>query len=166
MGWTTPNTVAANDAISAANHNTYIRDNLLYLFSQRAIATVNYSHSADYTTTSTSFTAVDTTNLRLTATIRSGRALLSVSCEWFVTYTAGYKIYADILVDGTTRLGGTNGIIAWENKNSNSDRCSFLYPATGLSDGSHTFDLCWKVSAGTGSIYANAIPVTMFLIEV
>lgn len=167
-GWTTPNTVTTGAPISASDYNTYQRDNQTYLFSQRPITYLCYSGAADKTTTSTSFVAVDTTNMRLTATINSGRCMIFVNCEW---HSAAFtdKIYADILLDGgSTRAtnGGTNGVCAWYNTNTNSDRCAFTALFTGLSVGSHTFDLAWKVSTGTGTIRNNGIPVTMTLIEV
>ena len=60
----------------------------------------------------------------------------------------------------------TNGIISWNNPNQNSDRLVMLAYFTGLTVATHTFDLYWKVSAGTGSIFTSVAKMQMLGMEV
>ena len=145
-----------------------IINNIVYTLGGRDIAYKEYL-GADKTTTGTSFAAVDTTNFRLTSgTINSGRYLVFLSAEWAVT-TLNNKVYADMYVDGTTRAtngNSTSGIMTWNNPNQNSDRLVLLAYFTGLSVATHTFDLYWKVSAGTGSIFTSVAKMQMLGIEI
>jgi hypothetical protein len=100
--------------------------------------------------------------------VNSGRYLVFISAEWTVT-TLNNKIYADMYVDATTRANNgdsTNGIISWNNPNQNSDRLVMLAYFTGLTVATHTFDLYWKVSAGTGSIFTSVAKMQMLGMEV
>lgn len=170
MAWTVPPTWSAGvkDQPTLTDFNQLLRDNLNYLLGGRGIAKQEYL-GADKTTTSTSFVAVDTTNFRLTSgTINSGRYIVFCSAEWGVT-TLNNKIYADMYVDATTRANngnGTRGIISWNNPTQNTDRMVLIAYFTGLSVATHTFDLYWKVSAGTGTLYTSVAQMQMIGMEV
>jgi hypothetical protein len=174
-GWTTPNTASAGAPISAANYNTYQRDNLTYLFSQRPESQIVYEGVSNYTTTSTSFVAVDTTNLRITKTINSGRVRLEATCRARHSDTSsgsgsdlGGTMAFDFLLDGgSTRVGGTNGLTRMQQGNNGTQQHMIVIVGefTGLSVGSHTFDLAWKTSGATATIFNSGYPVTMRAVE-
>lgn len=170
MAWTVPPTWSAGvkDQPTLTDFNQLLRDNLNYLLGGKDIAYKEYL-GANKTTTGTSFAAVDTTNFRLTSgTINSGRYIVLVSAQWNVT-TLNNVIYADMKVDATTRANNgdsTNGIISWTNPNQNSDRCIFVAYFTGLSVATHTFDVWWKVSAGTGTFVTSTSKMQMIGMEV
>ena len=171
MAWTVPPnwTAGVKDQPTLTDFNQLLRDNLNYLLGGRDIAYKEYLGADKTTTTTASFTAVDTTNFRLTSgTINSGRYIVFCSAEWGVT-TLNNKIYADMYVDATTRANngnGTSGIISWNNPNQNTDRMVLIAYFTGLSVATHTFDLYWKVSAGTGTLYTSVAQMQMIGMEV
>jgi len=169
MPWTTPKTWVPGDIPTATDFNQLLRDNLNFLLGGRDIQFKDYL-GADKTTTGTSYAAVDTTNFRLTSgVIYSGRYLVVAQAEWAVT-TLNNKIFGDIWANGTTRPANgdaTNGLGSWNNPNQNSDRMLLIGYFTGLTPGiTHTFDVAWKVSAGTGTIYTSVAALHMIGMEV
>ena len=166
MAYTTPPTKSANQSFTSTEFNTYIRDNLGYLFSGRPLGYIIREGSSDYTTTSATFAAVDTTNLRHTLTINSGRVLLyaagSISHS---SSTATFSI--DFLRDGTTRVGSTAGLYK-QKAGSTGIPIPFSVVGyfSGLAVGSYTFDLAWATSAATATMQNNAFPIIFFAMEV
>ncbi len=153
MAWTTPDTRSAGDVLSAAAYNTYLRDNLSYLFSGRPKFSILRDNGADYSTTSTSFVEVDGTNLKGTLTIAGSAVLLGFTCQFkYQTPTA----YLDFIVDGV-RVGaaGADGLIHSVSAAAYSKPFGcFLALVTGLSVGAHTFKVVWKSSGGTSVIHS------------
>ena len=170
MPWTIPPTWQAGvkDQPTLTDYNQLIRDNLNFLLGGRDIQ-FKYYIGVDKTTVSTTFAAVDTTNFRLkSGVIYSGRYLVIAHAEWAVT-TLNNKIFGDIWVDGTTRPANgdaTNGLGSWNNPNQNSDKMLLIGYFTGLSVAAHNFDIAWKVSAGTGTIFTSVAALHMIGMEV
>lgn len=164
--WTTPNTASSSTVISASSYNTYVRDNLNYLFSQRPIGKVHYVGAGDITNGTATWAAADTTNLRLTTTINSGRVLLFVSCELQADNTASSAAEIDIQRDGTTRLGHATHGMARVSQNTQRWVSAMTYDS-GLSVGSHYWDLMLRNVTGgaVATIKNNGFPVNMFVIE-
>jgi hypothetical protein len=169
-GFTTDPGVQAGDPISSSHYNTYIRDNIAFLLSGRARSQIIREGVANYTTSSTSFVAVDTTNLRITLTVATGRVRIRATGIVQHSDTAsgsgtllGGTIDVDIQKDATTRAGGTNGLWKILQSNNGSALHPFAVEAefTGLSVGSHTFDLMWKTSGATATMMNNAYVITM-----
>lgn len=155
--WVTPDTFVAGQLVTAQHMNT-MRDNFLALKTP-AYFTCWIDEAADYTTTSTSFVDIDTTNAELTGTITTagGAVLLgfSAACEHS---SATAKIYLDFDVDGT-RLGLDDGIYMTDNfvaTEAMAIAYTFLIPAGTLAAGSHVFKAVWKTSASTATLYAGA----------
>ena len=159
MAWTTPKTWVTGEPLTASDMNTHIRDNLDYLKDQVNDAprdSYEVNESSDYTTTSTSFVDVDATNLSLTITT-TGRDVL-VGFFGSVHQGSGSQyVYFDVDVDGA-RNGGDDGLIFVRTEAGGNiyHQPSFVVRISGLSAGSHTFKLQWKVSASTGTLYAGA----------
>jgi len=157
MAYTAPKTFAANAVLTASELNTYVRDNTIAL---KAPPTdlYNVNEGADYTTASTSFADVDGTDLSLTITTTGGDVMIvfdgTVSHD-----TTGARVYFDVYYDSSTYLGGDDGMF-FEVPNSGGGvtekHVSFMRILQGLSAGSHTFNLRWKVSAGNVTMYAGA----------
>lgn len=167
MAWVTPRTWVNGEVPGATEFNQHVRDNLLYLFSGRTATLIAREGAADYSTTSTSFVAVSTTNLRLTLYTLSGRLLVFARGNWGGSINT-VNLFADFLLDGTTRAGGTNGLYQQESGSTGSGVWPFTIFGvfTGLSAGNHTVDLAWKVSAGTGTMLNNAEPIVMYGMEI
>lgn len=164
--WTTPNTAASSGVISASAYNTYVRDNLNYLFSQRPIGKVHYVGAGDYTNGTNSWAAVDTTNLRLTTTINSGRVLLFISGELQADNTASSAAEIDIMRDGTTRLGHATHGLARVAQNTQRWVSAMTFDSS-LSVGSHYWDIVIRnvTNGAVATLKGNGFPINMFVIE-
>jgi hypothetical protein len=153
MTWENPKTWVTGELVTAAMLNTHVRDNLNALKSPPSDDYV-CNEVSDYLTTSTSFVNVDATNLALTINTGGGDVMLCFSATVH-NATAAAIIFFDVEVDGN-REAGDDGLIEIQFNASAVLPVSFVRLITGLAEGSHTFKLQWKVSAGTGRIYAGA----------
>lgn len=148
--WTAPKTWADGNLVDEDDLNTHLRDNLIAL---KEPPTDHYEpdEASDYTTTSTSFVDVDSTNLRLDITTTGGDVL--VGFDGVVQNSTG-NVRFEVDIDGSP-LAGDEGIVKC---NPGSDmHVSFVRLVTDLSSGSHTFKLQWRVGSGsTGKLYAGA----------
>jgi hypothetical protein len=152
MAWTTPKTDwVAGDAVTAALMNN-IGNNLAALKAPPSSAYV-VDESGSYTTTSASFVNVDATNLSLTITTTGGDVMVHFHGVTDHDSASGIT-YLDVDVDGA-RTAGDDGICG--QFGTNESTVSFTRLISGLSAGSHTFKLQWKVSAGTGAIYTGSV---------
>src|SRR5215213_4788181 len=125
MAWASPATRVTGDLISASIYNTDIIGNLLALKNPPQ-QWQDIKLGADYTTTSTSFASIDTTNLELSIATDGG------DIEFFFqgvvnsnTAGAARTINFDILQVGGSRLAGDDGIICVRTTHTSSD-----YPVT------------------------------------
>ncbi len=142
--WTSPVTWNPGQVVAASDLNAQLRDNLIYLFA-RPQGVVKRDNGASYTTTSTSFVDIDGTNLKITLNISGSAVLLGFT-------GCGYLAQFDFLIDSTRYASaGADGLV---------DAGGALGPicmiglVTGLAAGSHTFKVQWKVTGGTGALYA------------
>ena len=168
MAWTTPRTWVAGEVVTASQLNAHVRDNLNFLLNGRILSYIVRAGSSDYTTTSTSFTPVDTTNLRITATPNSGRVVLVATGHWKHSSSTG-KLYGDFILDAAgaaTRVGGTDGL-ALQVMSSVGAAWPFMLIGlfTGLSVASHTFDLAWKTDSNTATMENNPSPIVFGALE-
>jgi hypothetical protein len=153
MAWTTPRTWAVGEAITADLLNEQLRDNLAELKDPPS-ANYELNEASDYTTTSTSFVDVDATSGKLSLTITTNGGDVLVHFEGAIAINSSNKVYLEIDIDGVP-VGGDDGINVGKH-GINPHVVSFTRLITGLSTGSHTFKLQWKVSAGTATLYAGA----------
>lgn len=120
----------------------------------------------DFTTTSGTLAAVDTTNARLSLTTGANRVLVGVSGSMGINSTGEW--YFGLRLDGTEE-GGTDGIFTGQSTSgsNNLKGLSFTWLTATLSAGAHTFDLSYKSSGGnTLTVSANSgRPLHMWAIE-
>lgn len=176
MAWTAPMTAVANTAFTAAQFNSYIRDNLnetapakattagrIFVATganaivERAIesATVDTAEN----TTSTSF--ADLTTPGPSVTVTTGiRALIIVTAQTD-NATAGSNNLVGVTISGATTEAAADAT-ALLNENSAAsepNRSSVIRHHTGLTAGSNTFKLQYRVSGGTGTFQRRHIIV-------
>lgn len=122
--------------------------------------------AGDYTTTSTSFVAVDATNLTLTLLTHDPHRVQITLVGTAFNTTIADTVRLDVLVDGT-RLGGTNGITGLKQAVASDEYpLSITYVTDPLPAGIHTFQLQWLVNAGTGTLSAgSATPLRFAVVE-
>ncbi len=152
MTFTTPKTWVTGEPLTASDLNTYVRDNQDALKSPPADIN-NVDKGSNITTTSTSFVDVDATEFSVTITTTGGRVMIiacfsiakSSSNVYFRTVTDGSADQAD---DGiyAVKLNGSSDIVP----------VALVFWKEGLSAGSHTFKLQWKVASTTATLYAGA----------
>lgn len=164
MAWVTPITFVSNTQLTAAQLNQNVRDNQNFLLNGKIINKVSYTGAANYTTVATSFGDVDATNLIATSVITSGNVCVTV------TFTTSMSLAAvrgqfDVIVDSTTRSGGTNGSFEVINQTVQSSTMTMVCYFTGLSAASHTFKPQWKVASGTGTIYSSTNDTIIMVVE-
>src|SRR5574341_1289364 len=164
--WTAPITWTSA-LVTVDQLNEQVRNNLEYLFSPNSDVT-DYDEGTDKTTTSTSFVAVDTAgapDLRATLVTEGEDVAVSFLAEVQITNSGSVEGNANfnILVDGTTLAIADDGIFGAGDNVANAifyELVSFRIIIAGLSAGTHTFDVMWKVSASapttTATMYAGA----------
>lgn len=149
MAWTTPKTWSS-EPLTSADLNTYIRDNQNHL---QTVLNNNEQYitdeSSEYTTSSGSFVDVDADNFSHTITTNGGDVLVGFS--GIAKVSSGYYVSLTVKVDDIVHFPD-DGILCIRTENVNNN-ASFVALITGLSAGSHTFALQWKVNNGTGRIF-------------
>jgi hypothetical protein len=154
MAWTTPATWAVDQLVTATDLNTHLRDNLNALKTPPS-AHYEANQGSDYTTTSTSFVDVDSTNFALTITTAGGDVFLGFHGS--VESSGPSGICFDVLVDGVAQVGGNDGIVRVRPDSGSDGHCpSFARLVSGLAAGQHTFKLQWKTFSGTATLFAGA----------
>lgn len=146
-----------NETVTATKLNT-VRDSLNYVFNERALSAVLIDAGSNYTMTSTSWADIDATNLKVTITVRNGRARIVFNAPLVESSGSGndVDVYFDFTVDGT-RAGGDDGLA--KKPFGVSIPIFIEWIAEGLSDGSHEFGVQWKTTGGgtrLATLYAGA----------
>ncbi len=111
----------------------------------------NMDEVSDYTTTSATFVDVDATEGKGKHTIVTEGGWIEIVLTIVINQSAGNTLF-DIEMDGASIGNGSDGI-AYENSSGN--RCTLCVRwRVKPSAASHNFVLRWRVTAGTGTIYA------------
>lgn len=168
MAWSAPMTAVAGATFTAAQFNQYVRDNLnqtapalASAASQIFVSTgpnalaarVPSTASVSTTQTTTSTSYVDLTTPGPAITVTTGTiaiALYNISTSNSATNSA---TYSSVAVSGASSVVASD---AWSllfdgNASTNFNRCGAAHVFTGLTPGSNTFTLKYKVGSGTGS---------------
>lgn len=168
MAWTIPMTALDNTVFTAAQWNAHVRDNLLETMPGKASAAnrwflstgVNAIAERDpagqtvataQTTASTSYAALVTDGP--TVTVTTGTTALVLWATVHQNSTTNAATMTSYAVSGATTVAAsdswylkTDGIVA-----ANNIRAYRAHLHTGLTAGSNTFTMKYKVSAGTGT---------------
>lgn len=153
-GWTSPKTWNSGDILTAADMDTYVRDNTTFLSSSTG-ATVATSQ----TTTSTTY--ADLATVGPTVTVTTGaHALVIVTCQLF-NNGANNGSFMGFAVSGATTTAAADATALEYDQNANASnalRASAMYYVT-VNAGSNTFTAKYRVTAGTGTFAARTITV-------
>jgi carbon monoxide dehydrogenase subunit G len=157
MSFTDPMTFVDGERFTKAQANTYIHDNLEALKNPPTSVFVAVGRATDYSTTSTSFTDVDGTNLALSITTTGngagGNADVTIWICGTVYSSTSIRIYFRLLEDGVS-LNADDGWFYSEGSGTRPIGAEFL--RVNVTPGAHTYKLQYKVSGGTGVLLANA----------
>lgn len=147
MAWTTPKTWSS-EPLTSLDLNTYVRDNQIYL-RERLENSADTLVSADavLSTTSTEFVDVDADKFALTLTTSGGDVLVGFTGTAQNRNRAG-SIYFNLSVDNVDYVADDGITRETAPTGDRHGPMSFVILVRGLSAGSHTFKLRWKVSSG------------------
>ena len=166
--WTDPRVFQDTNNINQTILNVYLSENQRYLLT-RPEDTLILRDVGTFTTSSTSFTAVDLTSMRLTFTLqRTATVLIDLSGSVSFDTPNERSIYFDVQMDGDIWLSsGTSTKLTLGVKSVASGietnlkfPIDFRVPFLVVPAGVHYFDLHWRVSASTASLFTN--PTLMF----
>lgn len=144
MAWNTLTTFAGSNVPTAAELNPF-SDNLTFLRTPVVNDYYEANEASNITTTSTTFADISA-NFTKTFTMSGGYVLCLFSCVCT-------KVALDWCVDGVRRGDATLGSAHWASS-SDAIMVTMPLPLTGLSVGSHTVSVQWRVSvSGTATIY-------------
>lgn len=150
MTWTAPTTRTTGELITASIWNTDVVDNLAYLFDPNG---AEYVAAGTLTTTSTSFTDIDGTNMKLTVSTTQANAPVTIGFSAAATADAAAIVYFDIDIDGTREGETTVGLHHFYGSNAAQYHpVGFVWRTSIASAGSHIFKMKWKVSTSTGRL--------------
>lgn len=169
MAWSAPMTATANAIFTASQFNTYVRDNLLETAPAKASTaggyfvatgtnaisqrTCNSQYiSASGTTTSTTYTSTLSSGgagLPLAVTVTTGTtAFVSVGALAKNSSTTESKV--GFIVSGASSIAGTDAN-AFSVAGTNNVQGTWGKLITGLTAGSNTFTMAFRVTGGTGT---------------
>jgi hypothetical protein len=155
MPWTSPNSPAPGEVLSAANYNAYLRDNLNYLHNGQPLGTaIPIAGGGLYSTASSAWADIDSANLSQTLTLSTGRVAIAFVGTFYAD-AAARLLSLDIALNGVRISPGSDGL-GKEALDPNARLISFYTFKTGLSLGAHVFRLQWKVGAGLAYLFADA----------
>lgn len=170
MAWTAPMTAIAGNAFTAAQFNTYVRDNLLETAPAKAttaggifvatglneIAQRIPTTGEILTTNTTSSTSyVDLSSVGPTVAVTTGtKALVIISAQMENTTANGLAL-ASVAVSGATTVAATDDFsVAWEQTSDNTGQASThsVSKLFTLTPGTNTFTMKYRaLTAGTAS---------------
>jgi len=149
MGWTTPITWTPGQVVGATDLNTHIRDNEGYLYNGRPMGSV--ARNAYYSTSSATFADIDATNVIITATLGGTRARTDFMINLGVSPSGGSAAVSVIMDSATYPVNhnATYGVLYGAAGQYGASMFNGFCTWTGITPGSHTFKLQWKIAVGT-----------------
>lgn len=183
MAWTAPKTFVANFALSAAELNIYLRDNMLEMVANKCTAsnlgwypivtdpnTLTMRERADAAittnedTSSTEYGDLDTQGPSVTVT--TGSAVMVLLSMQSSNTTTNASCRMSFQIGGATERDPSDNYAVVQMTNSvasgHIEQWSAAVWANGLTDGENTFTAKYRVGAGTGSFAVRRITVMPF----
>jgi hypothetical protein len=178
MAWSTPLTAVANSALTAAQWNASVRDNLLETGPAKATVAgrllvtaganslvervvTQSTNNASGTTTSSSFTDLSGTTVGPAVTAVTGTSALIWFSAQMQCAAAGTVTQVAVAVSGATTQAADNTIDIYTDGlgAGQAQRNSVIHLFTGLTAGTNTFTMKYRVGASTGTFYDRSIGI-------
>lgn len=182
MAWTTPLTAVASTALTAAQWNASVRDNLLQ--TAPALATTagsifavtgtnaivqrlpgQFAQTSGETTTSTTYTSTLSGGAGTAGPsfpINTGvKALVSFHCRQS-TSVATTNVWTSVAVSGASTIAASDNVSTSMDIVSSQIFHGLTYVETGLTAGVNTFAMQYRVSGGTGTFASRRLNVVPF----
>lgn len=175
MAWTAPMTAVAGAVFTAAQYNTFIRDNVNECPAAKALTPSGYFVTSDTNqvservlaeavvdtsegTTSTSYVALATAGPAVTV-VTGGKALVWVTAD-LVCNTAGQTARTTFNVSGATTIAEADSL-ALRNTNTATIRATAGPTTVSLTPGTNTFTMTYRTSGASTSTFANRRIIVM-----
>ncbi len=179
MAWTAPMTAVAGEIWTSAQFNAHVRDNLLETMPGKATATgrmyvTNGNHSiaervpteatvaTSQATTSTSYADLTTTGPAITvSTGTTAIVWFNTQCE---SSSSDAETSASVAVSGATTVTANDNwrLLQSGVASGSTNRLGMVHMFTGLTPGSNTFTMKYRVSSGTGTFQRRSLIVLPF----
>lgn len=176
MTWTAPMTAVANTVFTAAQFNTHIRDNLNETAPAKATTagTIFVASGANSIAERVPSTAAVTTSETTTGTgygnlatpgpsvtVTTGTRAIVMVASLVQNSTVGQNSYASYAVSGASAIAASDdrSVLITAAAVNQTLRASSVYMETGLTAGSNTFTMQYRVTGGTGSFQNRRITV-------
>lgn len=174
MAWTAPKTWVSGTALTAADLNTFVRDNLNETAPAKATTTLSYfvgngpnsiaeripkwdTVTTSATTASTSFTpTLSGGSVGPTVTVVTGTTAKVTVTARMQNASASFACMMSYAVSGASTIASqeASGVRSETSGTSEFNRSSVVHIETGLTPGSNTFTAEYMVAGGTGA-FAN-----------
>ena len=152
MPWNEPKTWNTGDLLTAQDMNEQLRDNMRYL-AGLPYAQSTVRQSANYSTSSKVFVDIDASALSLTLTTAG---VVELGFLGTVSLDRSGYIVLEMTVDGASVSGGP-GLARLSVAHANQPQSiAFTLLRDRLTAGQREFRMQWRVSTGTGKLYAAA----------
>ena len=153
MAWTTPKTWVS-EVLTSNDMNTYLSDNTQYLYDQLTAGLAEYTYTragaVDYSTTSTTAVDIDATNMVATLTTSGGDLLVNFTGSIYRGGGTAQDIAVAVLLDGTTYQ-------LYQRLDAGSFNVSFTRVFNGVSAGSHTLRMRWRLTVSGTTMTLNGL---------
>lgn len=178
MAWTTPATFVDSNVLTAAELNTFLRDNMLETMAAKATAPLRHFVTsgpnsivereigrafvaAKEMTASTSFTDLGTVGPSVTVT--TGLVALTLFTITTSCTIANVASHATVAISGATTVPASdNTAIMVRNRVANNETRLSMAEMVGLVPGSNTFTVQYKMGAGEGTFADRELTVWAF----
>lgn len=149
MPWTTPSTWVNGTVVGATDLNTQLRDNLNYLLSGTVTAMAR--SGTNTSTSSTTFVAMDATNLTASLTAVASRVFFALHIPLYISTLTNY-MYIDFAVNGVRIGNATKGVFGWDFQNvvSGTYVPACFVGFASVTPGAVTVVPQWRVDGGVG----------------
>lgn len=183
MAWTTPMTAVANEVFTAAQYNTYVRDNLLetapgiaqfpsqyfYKLGDQLYANTFGSSNVNmgYTTTSTTYVDLEDGPLpTMSRRIQSAGFIMWLGGQ-MTNNTAGQACHMSVEITRESDdvvVFAPDDSVAFSAQTTNAAICSMSGPhfIPGITDDIYTFTMKYRVTGGTGTFAGRWLHVMPF----
>lgn len=177
MAWTAPMTAVANTAFTAAQFNTYIRDNLLETAPAKASGEGSYfvgngantlierywgtdPQLAEGSTSSSSYTDLSGSFGPTVTAATSSRALVILTGRMRNNTTSEYAAMSFAVSGDSSIAASDDNCLSFENSAANTDsQASVVIPLNTLTPGSNTFTTKYRSTGGTATFERRRITV-------
>lgn len=163
MAYSVLPTVSAGETISSTDWGNVVKANIEALKDPPSHE-IERDNTALYSTNSTSFVAIDSTNFKATITTTGGDVWVHMTITIHADSATARRVFFDLSVDGGAALyegqGYASGYAGAAVQTTVAQIVNLDWLISGLAAGAHTFAPMYKVDAGTCYVHSDTSDAT------